>query len=270
MNRRNAGLTPITPLVMSDPTGLQAGGRVYVRREGDWNHYVMARSRPAGFTAVRSTRTEYGRDGFTYQINKNGIVGVGMWNTQNQQMALPGIPKDRHDGNPLSPETATSNPLETAANVLAATNQLIKDTVYNVSPDYCSVGGSIPIIGGIGLKVSKDIDAFGSYSKDAPSDASGLVEMVQKGHLSIGISASCSYFFGNRPETQDDRIKDIEGNDLTLKGGVPGLSIPLEEGHPMSASAALPFELGGDVSVTRKLAPIGKMISEGRIFDEPR
>ena len=82
------------PLLLTDSTGLQAGGRIYVKNEGDWNHYVLARTQPNGFSPVTSTRTEYGRDGFTYRISKFGIVGVGKWN-RNVATLYQGISSDK-------------------------------------------------------------------------------------------------------------------------------------------------------------------------------
>lgn len=46
------------PVIRSDPSGLQAGGRVYVRHEGDWNHYVLSTHRPSGFRPVQGIRRE--------------------------------------------------------------------------------------------------------------------------------------------------------------------------------------------------------------------
>ncbi len=182
-------------------------------------------SRPCGGVGCNATYDEKTRI-LTYNVP---IDGGNLPMPAEAKSAIFGRFERDRGAQPGSPEDIVSDPQKTILGAAKAATDAIGNAAYTVAPDSCGLSCSIPVLGGLGVDVSKDFSVFGSYSRDAPSDFSGIVDFASGLRPSIGCQAGCSYFIpsvfadDSMPDygmSAAQRDSNIVGTDLEIQGGI--------------------------------------------------
>jgi RHS repeat-associated protein len=257
------------PTTKTDSTGLQIGDcvcRIYFNSEsGAFGSEGFSKAHPElnlkPFVG-KAIEVISKSDGYTYRLEEGRATQLGkaelLKHQSGNNMALQGMEN-------LPPEI-----LHQMEQELIAGGKEIGNALYKIAPDAVGAQYQVPILGGLGIQISKDGTVLGSHSKgllNTLGDASSLSDIINGDLRSLnprgGLSVGATYFVPSpfadmkNPYAEnilpEDRDEILKGTDWNINLGFFSYDHSLDGGEPDSVTIGVPAEVGTGITNTTVL-----------------
>lgn len=127
--------------------------------------------------------------------------------------------------------------------LVAGASQAIGDAAYRGLPDYAEFDANLPLMGGVNLEVTKDLDVFGGFNFFGYTGGE-MGRATATRNWRGGMQGGAAWFVQAEGMTREERVKNVEGVDLNVSGGPVTAVVPMTGGGPPAVMVGGPMSYG--------------------------